>query len=62
MGFGVFIAKMAGEFGHPLVAGLSDMLGYAIHGLGLTPFAVYLSEKFEHCNNTEEVKHEEHTE
>ncbi len=50
MGFGVFIAHLAAGFSNPLVTGLLDMSGYAIHGLGLTPFAMYLSEKFENPN------------
>ncbi len=47
MGVGVFIAHLAAAFSNPIITGLLDMSGYAIHGLGLTPFAVYLSEKFE---------------
>lgn len=44
---GVAVAKVAGHSPNLLYAGIGDMLGYAIHGVGLTPFAVFLSEKFE---------------
>ncbi len=47
MAVGVAVAKVVGH--HPIiwVAGIGDMVGYAVHGVGLTPFAVFLSEKFE---------------
>lgn len=47
MAVGVFIAKFFGHSPILWIAGIGDMIGYAIHGLGLTPFAVFLSEKFE---------------
>lgn len=50
MVIGVAIAKIAGHNPNLWIAGIGDMLGYAVHGVGLTPFAVYLSEKFERKN------------
>lgn len=47
MVLGVAVAKVAGHNPVLWIAGLGDMIGYAVHGMGLTPFAVYLSERFE---------------
>jgi len=46
MTVGVFIAKAAGHHEIEIVAYLGDGIGYAIHGLGLTPFVEYLLVKF----------------
>lgn len=47
MASGVAIAKFTRHHPSLWVAGMGDMFGYAVHGVGLTPFAVFLSEKFE---------------
>lgn len=47
MCLGVAVAKIAGHHPNLWLAGAGDLLGYAIHGMGLTPFAVYLAEHFE---------------
>lgn len=46
MGIGVSIAKVAGHHELAAIAFLGDAIGYAVHGLGLTPFAEYLLVKF----------------
>jgi hypothetical protein len=46
MGIGVTVAKFAGHVEYQAIAFIGDGVGYAIHGLGLTPFLEFLLEKF----------------
>jgi hypothetical protein len=46
MTVGVCIAKAAGHNEIALIAYIGDGIGYAIHGLGLTPFIEILVTKF----------------
>lgn len=44
MAIGVFIAKVAGHSPTMLISALGDCFGYALHGLGLTPFIEHLAD------------------
>lgn len=44
--FGVFIVKHFGHVENEFIAATVDGVGYGLHGLGLTPFAEYLSGMF----------------
>lgn len=43
---GVFIVKHMGHHSNEYVGMVVDGVGYGLHGLGLTPFAEYLSESY----------------
>lgn len=45
MGVGVYVSKLFGEIEFAVVHYATDVVGYAIHGLGLTPFVELLLEK-----------------
>lgn len=42
MGVGVVIAKSAGHHELQLIAYVGDVIGYGVHGLGLTPYIEYI--------------------
>ncbi len=52
MVIGVAIAKVVGHSPYAMLAGIGDGVGYALHGLGLMPFAEHLSEKFNEARET----------